>query len=529
MGHLNLISIAFAVLYIGLGVDYAIHLCLRYREVLREGITGAAAVAASLHRVRGSLTLCTVTTALAFYAFVPTSFAGVSELGLISGTGMVINLLLSLTLLPALLCLLPAPAPLPPPAAAARREWPARHAGTVRLIAVLLLAGAVLYLPALGFDRNPLKLRDPQTESVATVLELMADGGTAVMSITVLAEDDAQATEYATALEALPEVLRVESLASLAPDLTKARRAQVESLARSLEPMLAAAGPGSPQAAPIALRELAAALEGFDNPAAVELAPQLRSAAANPARAEDLAVRLTGGLPDALGELRASLRPAALAGAPLPASLRSHWVSNAGRQRLSVFPSEDINRNDALRRFVEAVQAVVPDATDEPVLSLRAGDAVVAAFQQAFVFAVAAIGLLLLVLLRSPAAVLAILTPLAAACLLTAGIMGITGLPFNFANVIALPLLFGIGVDNCIHMVQRARESDPPTRSLLATSTARAVLFSSLTTLCSFGNLLFSPHPGTASMGLLLAIGVAMTILCTLVLLPAMLAGPART
>ena len=174
-------------------------------------------------------------------------------------------------------------------------------------------------------------------------------------------------------------------------------------------------------------------------------------------------------------------------------------------------------------RFVAAVRKVAPDAIGFPVIYLEAGDAVVKSFQQALVLAIIAVTILLLVLLRPKSDTLFVLLPLLLAGGLTGAASVVLGVPFNFANVIALPLLLGIGVDSGIHMVHRMRAAPPASGLILETSTARAVLYSSLTTMCSFGNLAVSPHRGMASMGALLTVGIAFTLLCTLVVLPALM------
>ncbi len=183
-----------------------------------------------------------------------------------------------------------------------------------------------------------------------------------------------------------------------------------------------------------------------------------------------------------------------------------------------------------MRRFVAAVHTVAPNAIGFPVIYLEAGDAVVRAFQQAFLLALLAVTVLLLLLLRPKSDIFLILLPLLLAGALTGAASVLMNIPFNFANVIALPLLLGIGVDSGIHMVHRMRAAPPANGHMLQTSTARAVLYSSLTTICSFGNLALSPHRGMASMGALLTIGIGFTLLCILVVLPAlMVAGKQDT
>jgi predicted RND superfamily exporter protein len=166
---------------------------------------------------------------------------------------------------------------------------------------------------------------------------------------------------------------------------------------------------------------------------------------------------------------------------------------------------------------------VAPDAIGFPVIYLEAGDAVVKAFQQAFLLSLFAITVLLLILFRPKSDALLVLLPLLLAGAFTGAASVLFHIPFNFANIIALPLLLGIGVDSGIHMVHRMRTAPPSSGQILQTSTARAVLYSALTTICSFGNLAVSPHRGMASMGILLTIGIGFTLLCILVVLPALM------
>jgi hopanoid biosynthesis associated RND transporter like protein HpnN len=537
IGHLNLISIAFAVLYIGLGVDYAIHFCLRYREKMVAGESKIDAILGSIKDLRGTLILCTLTTATAFFAFLPTAFAGVSELGLISGTGMFINLGLTLTLLPACLMLLPAPGTgrllnvIPENVI----NLPLRFARPIRRVALLLGILAIFALPQLYFDRNPLNLRDQQSESVATLQELMRDRENPGQSITVLASDALSARKLGGSLSELTEVREIRDATSLLPDVTAAKLREIGDLARLVGPDLGRGN--SPATRPSigdleVIRNVAAGLRTFNQSITAQsanLAEHLEQYADRVASADsaiglahlqNLQQQVFANFDPSLSRLRASLSPAEATLADLPEQLQRRWINADGLHRVAVYPSGDINDNQTLRQFVERVQDIFPAATDEPVLALRAGDAVVKAFVQAFSLALIAIVVLLLIILRDVRATFLVIAPLLLGCLLIAATMAIFSLPFNFANVIALPLLFGISVDHCIHIVMRSRsEATNP----LLTSTARAVTISSLTTLCSFANLLLSPHPGTASMGLLLTIGIIIMLATTLIVLPGLL------
>jgi uncharacterized protein len=169
------------------------------------------------------------------------------------------------------------------------------------------------------------------------------------------------------------------------------------------------------------------------------------------------------------------------------------------------------------------VQEIVPSATGTPVIHLEASSTVVRSFQLAFLYALVMVFVLLLVFLRDLKDALLVLVPIIFAATVTAGLTVLLYIPFNFANVIALPLLMGVGVDSSIHIVHRMRAAPPGDGLLHATSTARAVYASGLTTIASFGNLAFATHVGMASMGKLLTIGLVVSMLATLVLLPALL------
>ena len=207
----------------------------------------------------------------------------------------------------------------------------------------------------------------------------------------------------------------------------------------------------------------------------------------------------------------------------LPPELVSRWLSQ-GHDLLEILPRENLSDNTAMRRFGSELQTSVPEVTGSPVVSIEASDAVVAAFQQAFFYALIATVLILLVLMHNPHDTIIIITCLLMGALLTAGTMILLDTPFNFANIIGLPLLLGIGVDSGIHITHRYRTMLGDKLRVLGTSSAKGVVVSALTTICSIGNLAFSSHRGTASMGELLTIGIIMMLVCMLVLLPALLA-----
>jgi uncharacterized protein len=229
---------------------------------------------------------------------------------------------------------------------------------------------------------------------------------------------------------------------------------------------------------------------------------------------------LLAGLPSRLEQLKASLEPEKVTLQNLPPDIVSREIAKDGRARVTVVPAGDMGNNKNLRKFVYAVEKVAPNATDTPVVLLAAGDAVVQAFEEAAVYSSIGILVLLLFVMRSIVDTVFVLTPLALAAVLTVAVTVIFHNPFNFANVIAMPLLLCLGVGYGIYLVLRHRAIED-VAEVLATNTPRAVFFSALTTMCSFGTLAVSHHRGTRSMGVLLTVALTLGLVCTLIVLPA--------
>ena len=205
----------------------------------------------------------------------------------------------------------------------------------------------------------------------------------------------------------------------------------------------------------------------------------------------------------------------------LPAGLRDQWINEQGQARVLVRPAAPITDNAELEAFATAVLGEAPAATGTPIIVLEGGREVVSAFREASILALAVITILLVIVLHKVRDLFFVLAPLALAVLFTAATAVLLGLELNFANVIALPLLLGLGVSGAVHVVMRWREEGRP-RDLAATSTPRAVMFSALTTVASFGSLAISDHVGLASMGLLLTIAIFWSLVCNLLILPSM-------
>ena len=538
VGALNLISVAFAVLFVGIGVDFGIQFSVRYRaERFKEPHFEKALVQAAAKSGR-PLALAAAATAAGFYSFLPTDYRGVSELGLIAGTGMFIAFFAAITVLPALLTLLK-----PPPeddavgykflAPVDRFMANHRYAIVGGTLAVAL-AGTPL-LRYLHFDFNPLNLRSSEVESVATLLDLMRDPNTGTNTIDVLAPSLAQAPPIMARLKQLPEVARVTDLESFIPEDQDAKLALIAPVAKSLGPLIDPAREKEPptdaddveamQRAAAAFLETAGEQTGKGADDARKLASALqRMAAAPPAVREAARKALIPSLDTMLDLLRASLTAHKITVASIPPDLAANWVSADGRARIEVAPSGNANDNATLLKFAAAVRSIDPNAMGEPIAVQESGDTVVRAFIEAGLWALISISILLFIVLRKISDVALTLVPLLLAGVVTLEITVLIGLPLNFANIIALPLLLGLGVAFKIYFVMAWRAG---TTNLLQSSLTRAVFFSAMTTATAFGSLWMSKHPGTSSMGKLLALSLVCTLAAAILFQPALM-GPPR-
>jgi hopanoid biosynthesis associated RND transporter like protein HpnN len=528
IGRLNLISVTFAVLFVGLGVDFGIHLALRFREALADSGDERAALRAATAGVGGPLSLSALCAGCGFLAFVPTDYRGLAELGIIATAGMAIAWLLNLTLLPALLAMMRPPVP----RLANQRAPRQRLQRPAWVVALATLAGlaSLSALSAVNFDFNPLNLKDPQSESMRTFADLAADPATTPHVIDVLAPSLDNADVLAARLEALDEVGGAITLSSFIPQSQEEKLELIDSLAFYLGPALtpsAATEPPTAQERRQGWAELRAVLEA--EPATGRGAARLAAAIgrfgqeSSDAALAELEARLTGTLPELLERLRQSLEAGPVELEDLPASVRYQWVNARGEARILVRPARVIESNADLRAFATAVHSVAPGATGTPVVVVAGGKEVVQALRQASLLALGSIAILLALVLRDLRDLAFVLAPLALALLFTVASAVVLGLQLNFANVIVLPLLLGLGVSGTLHVVMRWREEGGVDR-LAATSTPRAVLFSALTTVASFGSLAVSNHRGLASMGILLTIAISWSLVCSLLILPHILA-----
>ena len=538
VGRFNLISVAFIPLFVGLGIDFGIQLMVRFRAERLERVAISTAMERAARHIGGSIAVAAGAIALGFFAFLPTSYVGVSELGVIAGLGMAIALILTVTLLPALVQLLR------PPAQDLKvgYAWFApvdRYLVSHRKVVLgafgLSVLVSIALLPLVRFDFNPMHLRNPKSEAISTLNDLMHDPENTPNAIDVLRPSLAGADQAAKALARLPQVDQAITLSSFVPDDQPAKLALISDASLLLD---AAVNPLDFKPAPTdaetvqSLTAAAAALrgvQGASSPGAADaarLAAAFDRLAAGPAslrqRAADV---LTAPLSALLDQIRNMLAAQPVTLQSLPPDLVRNWVAPGGQARVQVLPKGDSNDNRVLVAFAKAVQTVAPDASGGPISIQAAAKTIETAFIEAGILSLIAVAALLFVRLRSLKEVAFTLAPVVLAGFLTLATCVVIGQPINFANIIAFPLLFGVGVAFHIYFVLAWRSGET---NLLQSSLARAVLFSALTTGVAFGSLWLSSHPGTASMGKILMISIVWTLVCALLFEPALLGPPPK-
>lgn len=537
VGALNMISVAFAVLFVGIGVDFGIQFSVRYRAERHIQPNLRKALSSAGEHIAVPLSLAAAATAAGFLSFVPTDYRGVSELGQIAGLGMIIAFLGSVTVLPALLTIFNPPGetePLGYASLAPVDRFMERFRLPILFVTAGLVVAALPLLHFLTFDFNPIHLRNANAESISTYLDVRSDPSVGANAVAVLTDSLDSAHSVAQRLSKLPVVETARTLDSFVPEDQAPKLKLIRDAGAVLLPVLGAPARPSPsdeenvaalKRTQQALGKAAEGANGAGAAAAKRLADNLgRLAAANPAVRAAAQFAFVSPLQTALVGLRQALRPQPVTAQTLPADVRRQWVAPDGRARVEVLPKGDLNTNPEIRNFAQAVLNAEPSATGGPIAVLESGRTIIRAFIEAGFWALLSIGLLLWLTLRRIGDVMLTLVPLLVAGVVTLELCVVFGLSLNFANIIALPLLLGIGVAFKIYYVISWRGGQA---QVLQSPLTRAVFFSAMTTATAFGSLWFSNHPGTSSMGKLLALSLVCTLAAAVLFQPVLM-GPPR-
>jgi len=536
IGHYNTISIMFLVMFIGLGVDFAIHLCLKYQESLLESEKKEALVEAG-EKLGTALILCGITSAIGFLAFVPTEYIGLRELGIISGGGMLIAVVVSLTLIPAFFAVTKEPLTITElPLVDQLTSLVTRNAKTTS-IATIIAAGAFAIVASKAtFDYSTLSLKDPNSEAMITLQELHDEDIVTDYVLNYIADDLNQGQQVRLDLESLDEVSEVITPYDYLPDDLDEKLFLLEDGNFLLDSVFSA----TQREEELSDAELIELLQKLYSAIETELSDptldnQITHSLAQLSQPVNLLLKtntetrqkftslIVPPLKSEIEWLRRILSAQAFSINDLPAPLLGRLIAQDGRSVVSITPVEDMAQVESIRRFTERVRSVVPEVTGRPVLDLGIGEIVVNAFMKALAIAIVSIFFTLLLTLRSLVDTVLVFIPLTLTALVVLSVSVMADMPLNMANVVVIPLIFGLGVGNGIHIVKRYHQLNN-VQELVHSSTPKAVFLSNLTSFSTFSALSLSSHQGIYSIGILLTIGLFTLMLLTLISLPALLA-----
>ncbi|WP_261815391.1 MMPL family transporter [Vibrio gallicus] len=505
IGSFNTISIVFMVIFIGLGVDFAVHLSLHIYEQRLRGYDNQKSLVQALSHCISPLGLCALSSAIGFLSFYPTAYTGLGELGVISASGMALGLIATFIVIPLFFQLFGYPKVKLQNAkrskfALALGDMLARY--EMRIIVLTVFAALVTGVVAtkFRFDFSTLVLKNPDSESVQTLQWLQDNQLGSSYQLYMLAKDEQQAQQWQQQFNQMPEVSTAVTAHNFIPSQYQARVQTLHKL-MSMPQSNASSMP----------------LEDFVTKYGSYL-KVLGLNAMDEVNHQAVLERLTYSLP--LLEQASRVVPPTMS--QLPRSIYNRYISKSGEWLVSVSPSGDMRNVVELDAFIEAVQSVVPKATGRAVAEQQVGRIIVKAFYTAIALSIAGISVILLFTVRYKLDILFIFIPLLLTTTTTLSITHWFGQSLNMANIIVVPLIFGLGVDNGIHIVKRYRHEQTMTR-FFSSSTPKATLISCFTTIATFGALMLTDHQGMYSIGLLLTIALTAVLCFSLLILPAFL------
>lgn len=548
VGHLNILSISFAPMLVGLGIDFGVQFITRYEEEMRNGLGIAEAISKTTIFTGQGIAIGGLTMAAAFLAMGLTHFKGIREVGIICGGGLLLCLFAMMTALPGLLILAHrkvgghATNVASPTRLKIEKIW-LQHPVVVVVIALLLCAASVWGARSVRFDYNLLHLQNSHLASVRFENKLLQSAGRSAMFASVMADSPQQALEVEQKLKSLPAVSHVDSVAgyltgneknlemvrAIKTDLANIhfgpidrKPVQPAKLSGNLEDLqgyLEMAGMAAQQDNP----DLAAQLLSFNNHLD-EFRKKLDSGGPQiTERLQHFQQALFAEIHGMIETLKNQDTSRPLVASDLPAVLRDRFIGTTGKYLLQVYPKKDIWQRPNQQEFIQQLQSVVPaeKMTGTPIMVYHHTALLKDSYQQAAWYSLAAIIIMLFLHFRSPGYVILALLPVGMGFVWLLGFMGATGLSFNPANIMALPLVIGVGVTNGIQILNRVAEEGEP--GILTKSTGKAVLVSGLTAITGFGTLLLGKDQGVRSLGEVMPVGIGACMIAGLTFLPAVL------
>jgi hopanoid biosynthesis associated RND transporter like protein HpnN len=549
VGHLNLLTVTFAPILIGLAIDFGVHFITRYEEELRSGKSREAAIEKAMIYTGQGIFTGALTTSGAFLAMGLTSFKGIQEMGIICGGGLMLCLVPMMTALPALLLMgrrkptVEKPEAAPVNRARIEEIWLKRPV-IVAGVTAALCAVSVVRFGSIYFDYNLLHMQSAGVPAVVYEEKLFHSAAKSVLFAAVIATNLDEAVDLEARILKLPTVENVDSMSKYIGADQTGKLEQVRLLKREIAEIQFP--PADPN--PVNIPELSRVLWSFqgylgnvrenvekEDP---KFAAQVVSlyAAVGDFRAavlrdddSNIAPRLLAFQTAFFSDIRETFEAlqgqddsSPLRAGDLPAALRHRFIGVTGKYLLQVYPKEDVRERGPQERFIRDVRTVYPDLTGTPVQLYEYTTLLKNSYEEAAVYSLIAIAIMVLLHFRSVACVILALLPVAIGSVWMGGFMGWFGVPFNPANIMTLPLVIGIGVTNGIHILNRFAEERSP--DVLGRSTGKAVLVSGLTAISGFGSLLLAKHHGIQSLGMLMSVGITTCMLAALTFLPASLA-----
>lgn len=554
VGHLNILSMVFAVMLIGIGIEYGIQVVLRYQEELGTGAEPLDAIATGLSRNFWAILMAAATTAAAFFTFVFTDFRGIAELGIIASLGIGVCVLVTFTVLPAMLVLLAkyrrpaksgrAAAGRSPGGSGTLRRFLFGHPKAVVTITAILCLASLYPLIETRFDYNLLNLQAKGLEPVEYAYKLMRSKENSGYFAVATAGSAAEAQALTRRLEALPAVDHVVSLLSFVPDHQPEKLAELAALRRELADVKPVPYDEDLQvmALPTVFENFRTTVTRLNERLTAERRPEARQVGAFLATLDrffatlekekdknalgmlrDFQGGMLASLPEQLGQLKESLNARPVTVADIPPQLRERFVGKSGRYLLQIAPREEIFERGPLQRFIEQVRTVVPNVNGEPVMVYESMTIMRNAYLWAFIYAFAAIVAILLLAFRSVTYAAIGLVPLVVGILLMVEGMWLGGISFNSANIIVMPLILGIAVDSGIYIINRFRRENGDAAAVVMSSTGLGVIYNTLTIMASFGALMVAHHRGVFSIGAVMSLGMVACQAAFILVLPAVL------
>lgn len=550
IGHLNILTITFVPILIGLAIDYGVHLISRYEEELRRGRPEEAALHKAIVYTGQGIFTGAFTTAGAFLAMSFTNFRGIQEMGVICGGGLLICLIPMMTMLPVLLLRgRQNVIDQEQTGAAVQRArienlWLDRPV-LVTCLTVALCAAAATQIHKVYFDYDLLHMQSAGLPAVVFERKLL-DADKSVLLADVIATNLQEAARLEQEITNLPSVAGVESISRFLSENQKPKLPLVGEIKATLSPI----NFGAPDPAPVNIPDLSQtlySLAGYlgaaydevhaSEPALARQFVSMRDAITDlrkemlagtdaqvEAHAQKLAAyqqALFNDVRDTFKALKTQDNSGPLQIRDLPQALRDRFIGVTGKYLLMVYPKKDVWQRANQQEFISQLQTVDRNVTGTPVQLYYYTELLKSSYEQAARYSLAAIVILVLLHFRSPLCVALALVPVGVGFLWLGGLMGVFDVPLNPANIMTLPLVIGIGVTNGIHILNRYAEEQTP--NILARSTGKAVLVSGLTAIAGFGSLILAKHQGIQSLGYVMSTGLATCMIAGLTFLPALL------